>query len=871
MFRRDHISLTRIRPGRGGWRDVRFNLRRLRDAVLTVGGLLPLVAAAATPLAVPEQVEFNRDVRPILSDKCFHCHGPDPSHRKGKLRLDLRDEALQREAFVPGRPGESELVARILSPHEDEVMPPPESNKRLSARDKSVLQQWIQQGATYQKHWAYELPVKAPIPAGVNGVDALVAQRLKTVGLTPSPEADRRTLIRRLHFDLLGLPPTAAEVAAFENDASPTAYEALVERVLANPHYGERMALGWLDVVRYADTIGYHSDNPRNVWPYRDWVIRSFNANKRFDRFTLEQIAGDLLPDASRETRVGSAFNRLLLSTEEGGAQPKDYEARMMADRVRAIGTAWLGQTTGCAQCHDHKFDPISTRDFYALGAFFADVKEVSVGRREEGMLVSTPEQDARLVELDTAIASARRQVDAVTPAIDAAQSVWEAALRDATHALPELKAGATASAADKRAARDVLAAAKKDAARRNARERQTLQTYFRAKADVPHRTEIAALAAAETARKAYYDELPKCLVTESTTEKRVVRVLPRGNWMDESGEVVQPALPHFLVPAAAAGGAELNRLDLARWLVSRDNPLTARTVVNRLWKQFFGTGLSRVLEDLGAQGEVPPNAPLLDWLACEFMDRGWDVKHLVRTIVTSRTYRQVSMATPERLAADPDNREHARQSRFRVDAELVRDNALAVAGRLTPAIGGPSVKPYQPDRYWENLNFPTREYVADRGEAQYRRGLYVWWQRTFLHPSVLAFDAPSREECVAERNRSNLPQQALVLLNDPTYVEAARVLAARILVEGGTDTSRRLEFAWQSALQRRPRPEETAPMTALLERHRQAYRMDPQAAAALLGTGETPVPGGLDRAELAAWTHVARVLLNLHEFITRT
>ena len=870
MHSSGQISLPRIRPDRVGRRNLQFGGRALRHAVLTLGAWLPLLAAAATPVALPEKIEFNRDVRPILSDKCFHCHGPDASHRKGKLRLDVREEALQREAFVPGQPDASELLARIRSPHEDEVMPPPESNKRLSARDKLVLEHWIQQGAGYQKHWAYEPPVKAPVPLGANGVDVLVARRLEKVGLPQAPEADRRTLIRRLHFDLLGLPPTAAEVAAFENDRSPKAYESLVERVLANPHYGERMAMGWLDVVRFADTIGYHSDNPRNVWPYRDWVIRSFNANKRFDRFTLEQIAGDLLPDATRETRVGSAFNRLLLSTEEGGAQPKDYEARMLADRVRAIGTAWLGQTTGCAQCHDHKFDPISTRDFYALGAFFADVKELSVGRREEGILVTTPEQDAQLRELDAAIASARRELDAVTPAIEAAQPAWEAALRDATHELPELKAGTKASAADQRTAREVLAAAKKDSARRSARERQTLQTYFRTKADAPHRTERAALATAEAARQAFYGGLPKCIVTEAAPEKRVVRVLPRGNWMDESGEVIQPALPHFLVPAGGEG-RELNRLDLARWLVSRDNPLTARTVVNRLWRQFFGTGLSRVLEDLGAQGEVPPNAPLLDWLACEFMDSGWDVKHLVRTIVNSRTYRQVSTATPEQLAADPDNREHARQSRFRVDAELVRDNALAVSGRLSSAIGGPSVKPYQPDRYWENLNFPPREYVADRGEEQYRRGLYVWWQRTFLHPSMLAFDAPSREECVAERNRSNLPQQALVLLNDPTYVEAARVLAARILAEGGTDTMRRLDFAWQCALQRRPRPEETATMTALLERHRQTYRADPQSAHALLGTGATPVPPGFDAGELAAWTHVARVLLNLHEFITRS
>ncbi len=840
---------------------------RILGAIWTVA-LAAGSAAGAETTAIRGAVEFNRDVRPILSDKCFYCHGPDASHRKGKLRLDSREDALAREAFVPGDPGRSELVARILSAHEDEAMPPPESNKRLDAREKRVLQEWIRQGATYQKHWAYELPVKPAVPAGSAGVDALVARRLAEVGLTASPEADRRTLIRRLHADLLGLPPSPEEVAAFERDTAPDAYAALVERVLASPHYGERMAQGWLDVVRFADTIGYHSDNPRNVWPYRDWVIRSFNANKPFDRFTLEQIAGDLLPDATPETRVGSAFNRLLLSTEEGGAQPKDYEARMMADRVRAIGTAWLGQTTGCAQCHDHKFDPISTRDFYALGAFFADVKEASVGRREEGMLVTTPEQEARLAELDAALAAARRAVEAVRPELDLAQAAWETALRQGTVRLRELEPGAKAAPAAQRAAREALAAARKEP--RTARERQALQAWFEALPDAPHRDRLSARTRAEQARKEYYDGLPKCLVTEAGAEKRIVRVLPRGNWMDDSGEILRPALPHFLAPPSP-DGRELNRLDLARWLVARDNPLTARAFVNRLWRQLFGVALSRVPEDLGAQGEVPPNGPLLDWLACEFMDSGWDVKHVVRTLVLSRTYRQTSAATPAQLAADPDNREHGRQGRFRLEAEQVRDYALAVAGRLETTIGGPSVKPYQPDGYWDNLNFPPREYVRDRGEAQYRRGLYVWWQRTFLHPSLLAFDAPSREECVAERGRSNLPQQALVLLNDPTYVEAARVLAARILRGGGEGDGLKIEHAVGRTLQRAPRPEERATLAALLAERRREYAADPAAARALLATGDAAVPAGPDAVELAAWTHVARVLLNLHEFITRS
>lgn len=837
--------------------------------------LLTLVTPAAAvaadaPASVPEKIEFNRDVRPILSDKCFLCHGPDAGTRKGKLRLDVREDALARNAFVPGKPAESEMLVRILSNEGDEVMPPPETHKAVDARERAVLERWIAQGAAYQRHWAYEPPVKAVIPPGANGVDFLVARRLAEVGLNPSPEANRRTLIRRLYSDLIGLPPAPADVVAFENDASPDAYVRLVERLLQSPHHGERLALGWLDVVRYADTIGYHSDNPRNVWPYRDWVIRSFNANKRFDRFTLEQIAGDLLPDADRDTRVGSAFNRLLLSTEEGGAQPKDYEARMLTDRVRAVGAAWLGQTTGCAQCHDHKFDPFTMRDFYALGAFFADVKEAAVGRREDGMLVLDAEQEKRLASLDATVAEARQKTRATEGATTVAQEEWESAIADGRAGLAELEPGAKPAAARLRAARSVEAALRKPAVERRPREKQAVRDYFLAHVEQAHRPVREAQAEAERARQAYYETLPKCLVTESAPERRVVRMLPRGNWMDESGEIVRAALPSYL-PGPDFGGREPTRLDLARWLVSRENPLTARTVVNRLWKQFFGTALSRVPDDLGAQGEPPPNPALLDWLACEFMDSGWDVRHIVRAIVLSSTYRQTSEATPEQIARDPYNREHARQSRFRVDAELVRDSALAVSGLLVPRIGGPSVKPYQPDHYWENLNFPPRSYDTDTGEAQHRRGLYVWWQRTFLHPSLLAFDAPSREECAADRNRSNLPQQALVLLNDPTYVEAARVFAARILVEGGRDEGERIRWAWRRALQREPRAEEIRVAEELLAAQGAVHRKDPKGAGALISTGQSPVPTGLDPVEVAQWTHLARVLLNLHELITRS
>lgn len=803
------------------------------------------ITAAAEP-PVPAQIEFNRDVRPILSDNCFYCHGPDKNHREADLRLDLRDEAISAKAFIPGNASKSELVSRILTDDEDDLMPPPDSHKKLTTRQKEILKKWIDQGAAYQQHWAYEKPIKAAIPAGVNPIDYLVQKRLGEIGLKPSPRADARTLIRRLYFDLLGLPPKPS-------DLSDQKLDALVTQLFKSPHYGERMAIGWLDQVRFADTIGYHSDNPHNVWPYRDYVIKSFNANKPFDRFTIEQIAGDLMPGANQETKVGSAFNRLLLTTEEGGAQAKDYEQRMLTDRVRAVGNAWMGQTTGCAQCHDHKFDPITMRDFYQLGAFFADIKEPILGRREDGMLVTTPENEKKLAELDAKLAEAKKALAKVQPELNKAQQAWEAEfLAKIDHKDKEAK--------------DVLAALK--AKNRNAKQKQLIDAYF-AKISPLHKAERDAVAKAEAARKAFHDPLPKCIVSVSDTNKRTVRILPRGNWMDESGEVVKASLPSYL-PKPKIEGRDLTRLDLAQWLVSKDNPLTARNVMNRLCKQFFGTGLSKVLDDLGAQGEPPVNPALLDWLACEFMDSDWDIQHMIRLIVTSHTYQQVSTSTKELTAADPYNRECARQSAFRLDAEIVRDNALAISGLLVPKIGGPSVKPYQPEKYWENLNFPTREWQNDSGEGLYRRGLYTWWQRTFTHPSMLAFDAPSREECTAERNRSNIPQQALVLLNDPTYVEAARAFAARILQSDG-DAAKRIEWACQQALQRQPTAEEAKTLSSLFTKHLSDYQKDPAAAEALLKTGTAPAPAILSKPELAAWTHIARVLLNLHETITRS
>lgn len=849
--------------------DLSKNLRptAIRKLAVKVAAGLFLITPVATGDEPPsDAIRFNRDIRSILSDNCFYCHGPDKNRREAELRLDDRDVAVKAGVIVPGKPEESELIARITAHERDEVMPPPESNKKLSDQQKATLAKWIAQGAPYERHWAYEKPVKPTVPAGVNGVDYFVRKRLDSIGLKPSPRADRRILARRAFFDLIGLPPVPDKLEKFVADPAPDAYEKMVDQLLRNAHYGERMAIGWLDVVRFADTAGYHSDNPRNVWPYRDWVIRSFNDNKPFDRFTVEQIAGDLLPDATVETRVGSAFNRLLLTTEEGGAQPLDYRARMLTDRVRAVGTVWLGQTTGCAQCHDHKYDPFTTRDFYRMGAFFADIKEADIGRREDGMPVPSRQDESKLAELDRRI---RELESAVSPALESEQRAWERQVSGDAALLAALAAPENATAVAKAEAKTVIEALKKAAGDRTEKERNALRAYFRTKVATSFADERALLASLERDRTKLTSAMPTCLVSISDTP-RTVRILPRGDWQDESGEVVVAGFPDYL-PKPDLGGRTPNRLDLANWLVARDNPLTARVFVNRLMARFFGTGLSKVADDLGTQGETPVNPELLDWLACEFMDSGWDVKHIVRTIVTSETYKQVSTASEDLRRIDPENRELARQTPLRLDAELVRDNALFVGGILNMLVGGPSVRPYQPDGYWENLNFPVRTYDTDSGPAQHRRGLYVWWQRSFTHPAMLAFDAPSREECTAQRNRSNLPQQALVMLNDPSFVEAARGLAARILtgLPAATDDDR-IVWAMRQVLQRKPTDEETAALKALLETQRLAYADAPQAAEALLRTGQAPVPDGLSKPALAAWTHVARVLLNLHETITR-
>ena len=796
------------------------SLPRLFVVTVLQVGLVSLVVEAQEP------VNFNRDVRPILSEHCFACHGPDQCVREADLRLDTKGGLFaERDGYHIVKPKDadaSELLVRVTSDDPTMVMPPPESNKRLSRRQVDILKRWVAEGAPWEGHWAYVTPVRPTVPAGkpAQAIDSFITAQQQARGLKPSPEAGRTTLIRRLSFDLRGLPPSAKEVRAFLADDRPEAYSELVSRFLDSPAYGERMSQYWLDLVRYADTNGIHGDNHRNIWLYRDYVIRSFNENKPFDQFTIEQLAGDLLENPTDETRIASGYNRLLMTTREGGAQPKEYTAKYAADRVRNVSEVWLGTTMGCAECHDHKYDPVLTKDFYAMEAFFADVQETAVGQQAETAFPST-EQARKLKELDGEIAQTRSEIANRTPKFAVAEKPDGKTKPEDVRVLatPELN---------------------------------------------PLRNQLKKL---EAARKQVDQSIPRTLIT-TAVKPRTIRVLPRGNWLDDSGPVVTPAVPEFL-PALKVDG-HANRLDLAKWLVSEQNPLTARVYVNRLWKLFFGEGLVRTPGDLGSQGSWPTHPRLLDWLAVEFRESGWDVKHIVRLIVMSETYRQSSIASSQQREADPFNYWLARQSRWRLPAESIRDNALAVSGLLDETVGGPSVEPYQPAGYWSHLNFPRRTWQADTGNNQYRRGLYTYWCRTFLHPSMLAFDASTREECTVQRPRSNTPLQALVLLNDPTFVEAARALAAKILQNTGSTDEARIEAMVFHVLSRTPNPEEFKLVRDLVQQHRSQYAEEPTAVADLLAVGQFQHSDAVDSAELAAWTSVARAILNLNETITR-
>lgn len=797
-----------------------------RLALVAWGVMVFLLQLACSSKLAADAIDFNRDIRPILSNNCVACHGPDSAAREANLRLDTAEAALSERngpaVIVPGNPDQSELVRRVISADEAERMPPPDSGKHLKPKQIELLRRWVEQGAPWSLAWSYVPPVKREPPQvsdsawPTNPIDHFIAARLASEKLSPSPDTDKVTLARRVSIDLVGLPPAPEEVDDFVADTRVDAYEQLVDRLLASPHFGERIAIYWLDLVRYADTVGYHGDQEHLISPYRDWVINAFNANLPFDVFTREQLAGDLLPGSTVQQKVASAYNRVLQTSHEGGVQPKEYLAMYAADHVRNLSAVWMGATLGCAQCHDHKFDPYTTRDFYSMAAFFADI--------DEGQHLTKA--------FDISPTPRYPELELLTPADQATLA--------ALHRQREL-------------------VAKRSEAAKVSRNENTVKLFDE---------QLAKITADENA---IHERARSTMITVAI-EPRVTRILPRGNWLDETGEIVEPAIPAFL-GKLQVGQRRATRLDLANWLTdarSGVGGLTARVMVNRFWYLLFGRGLAATLDDFGGQGQAPDHPELLDFLAQEFIDSGWNVKHMLKLIATSHAYRQSSLTSPELHDRDPLNRLVARQSRYRYQAETVRDAALAISGLMVPQVGGPSVRPYQPARYYRHLNYPVREYVADNDQRQWRRGIYMHWQRQYLHPMLKAFDAPSREECTAERPRSNTAPAALVLLNDPTFVEASRVLAERILQEGGDLTEARINFAFRQAACRNADADEHALLTGLLTSGRSYYAQKAEAANKLLQVGQAVVPPKLDKTELAAWTIVARAVLNMNEVTTR-
>jgi mono/diheme cytochrome c family protein len=1046
-------------------------LRRTLAVALTAVGLAAFGALAAAA-AAPKAVEFNRDIRPILSDNCFQCHGPDQARRKANLRLDVEANAKGDldgvHPITPGKLDESEVYRRITSADSDEHMPPPASGKKLSPAQIELITRWIREGATWQKHWSFippERPALPPVSAAGwvrNPIDAFVLARLETVGLAPSGEADKTTLLRRVTLDLTGLPPTPSEVDAFLADAAPGAYERVVDRLLRSPRYGERMAARWLDAARYADTNGYQTDGVRYMWRWRDWVIEAFNRNMPFDRFTIEQIAGDLLPDATLDERIATGFNRNHRGNAEGGIIPEEYAVEYVVDRVDTTATVWLGLTLACARCHDHKFDPFTQREFYQVFAFFNNVPEkgraIKVGNSPPMIKAPTRQQQERLQTLEHKLALAQGEFAALTDEIVSGEAQWASsfalaqplawmpgealvahfpldetadekvsgkprelegsvkfepgaigaaaafdgasvvnagdvarfgyfdkftlsawifprsdsgtvlarmsdqsdaagyslqladgklqvnlvnrwlddALRVETEEplsldrwqhvavtydgsrvadgvvvyvdgqskkmkilLDELnqsfgsdeplrigggglgpkfqglvddvriyKTDVDAATAALLATRDSIdAIVVVNPPQRTARQAAKLRAYYLAEQAPPH-IQIARQRIVDLRKEKleFEESFPTTMVMEEMATPRDTFVLVRGQY-DKPGDKVSPDAPASLNPLPAL--VPRNRLALARWLVDPANPLTARVAVNRFWQSYFGTALVKTVDDFGAQGDAPTHPELLDWLATEFMAGGWDMKALQKLIVTSAVYRQSSKVTPQLVERDPDNRLLARGPRFRLSAEVIRDQSLAVSGLLVEELGGPSVVPYQPPGLWKELT-GGGDFVQDHGENLYRRSMYTFWKRTIAPPSMMTFDASGREACSVRETRTNTPLQALTLLNETTFVEAARMLAQRVMTSGGSAPAERIALAFRLALARGPSDRELQILMAGFERQLERFRQHPEAAKKLLEVGEAARDERLDAAQLAAYTAVANLILNLDEVVTK-
>jgi hypothetical protein len=1016
---------------------------------------LPFLSIAV--LAVPSRaadapINFSRDIHPILSENCFTCHGPDEKARKAKLRLDTQEGAFKKHddttPIVAGHPDQSEVIRRILTSDADDHMPPLDSGKKLKPHQIELLRQWIAQGADYTGHWSFQ-PIKAPpVPPVADGqvvrnaIDNFILARLVKEGLGFSPEAPKAALLRRVTLDLTGLPPTLKELDAFLHDSSPDAYEKVVDRLLANPHYGERMALEWLDAARYADTHGYHIDAGRDMTRWREWVIDAYNGNKPFDQFTVEQLAGDLLPKATLDQQIASAFNRNHMINFEGGAVPEEYHTAYLVDRVNTTGTVWMGLTVACAQCHDHKYDPIKQREFYQLYALFNNVPEKGLdgNKGNAAPVIKTPtaEQTQKLDALAAQLREVESSLDAPDVQADAVQREWEktapvnkqtlwtlldpveftssggaklekqvnkslratgpnAATETYTLRLNSLPANTTAlrfevlpdeSLNGKGPGRSIngnivltefkllangkplkLKKASADFAQkdfpasyaidgnpatgwaidpeegkphhliveldqplppgvgvtavvefhsrfashqpgrfrlgatdsanphggqaipdpivkilstpvdqRTADAGTQLRRFYRTSISMAFKSARDRIAHLQGEQKQLEDGERTTMVMQEMPAPRDTFILIRGQY-DKPGEKVTANTPAFLPPLKIADPARKtpNRLDFAKWLVAPDHPLTSRVAVNRYWQMYFGTGIVKTAEDFGAQGEWPTHPELLDYLASQFMQSHWDIKAMQRLIVTSAAYRQSSNVTPELFAKDPENRLLARGPRVRLPAEFIRDQALAISGLLNDEIGGASVSPYQPAGLWEELmsrsdgaNWTAQTYTQSHGKDLYRRTMYTFWKRTSPPPTLSTFDAPDREVCTVRRARTNTPLQALVLLNDPTYLESSRKLAERILTESGPTPEDRITFAFRLATARPPTGNEMQVLRQAYDRQSARYHDHPDLAEKLLKIGESPVSPNLDKPELAAWSMLASIIFNLDETITK-
>lgn len=1008
-----------------------------------------------------DRLDFNRDIRPILSENCLSCHGPDSKKREAGLRLDVGDQTMWKGdsgaiAIVPGNPDASEMIRRMISTDTNESMPPSSTGKKLTAKQIETLRQWILEGAQYKGHWAFILPEKTttapanPQGWGANAIDLYVLTDLERAGLHPNAEADKTTLIRRATFDLTGLPPTPQEVETFLHDSSPDAYEQLIDRLMSSPKYGEHMGRFWLDIASYGDTHGLHLDNERSIWKYREWVIQAFNNNQPFDQFTIEQLAGDLLPNPTLDQQIATGFVRCNVTTSEGGSIEEEVRVRYATDRTERLSTVFLGLTLGCAVCHDHKFDPVSQAEFYSLYSYFNSAADPAMdGNRHDTpptVKVPAPEETQKLVELDAKIVEANKQLaetlaqvqytepsEPMTTLVGPQEYVWiddetpaganlqgntpwefvtapdhpvhrgsKSTRRDApqslsqhffTGAKPELKVGdgdklfayvfldpanppktvmlqfnvagswehrafwgedtisfgsgdvpghrrlgdlpksgewvrlevdakhvgvnggdlingwaftqfgglcywdhagivtQTPQASqsfesqlawetyDKSQTTSVVPQPVRDSIKvepdkRNDDQKKLIRDYFLTFI-YPQSKELLAplkqgLDDLTAQRKGVDEAIPVSLVMADLPSERETFVLIRGEY-NKPGEKVARGTPRILPPMSE--GTPNNRLGLARWLVSPEHPLMSRVTVNRFWQQLFGRGIVKTSEDFGSQGEYPTHPELLDYLAVDFRENGWDVKRLMKQIMMSATYRQSSHVTPELAERDPENALLARGPRFRMDAELVRDNALSIAGLLSGRIGGKSVKPYQPEGVWEAVAFVgsnTNNYKRDDGEALYRRSMYTFWKRTSPPPSMMAFDAPSRENCVARRSRTNTPLQALVLMNDEQFVEAARQLAKRMISEGGSQPADRLAYGFLLATARHPEAQERSVLEAQLAAQWEHFKSHPDDAKKLLMVGATPRDESLDPAEHASYTMIGNLLLNLDETMTK-